>query len=272
MTTDTLTMEPITARQFCWQECTTRDTVAAGAFYSELFGWTQEVQAYPEFNYTIFQSGEAPIAGMMAMDAEWPAEIPAHWMSYVAVTEIEAVAARVTECGGSLCVPVTAIPPGKFCVVTDPTGAVFSLFEGGDGVNATGDRAFGWWELATTDVERARTFYNDLLGWTAVDHPAATDPPYCCFMDGETLVGGLLKVPETWGEGHPSCWTPSVQTEDIDELTAKAAALGGQVYQQPTDVPGVVRYSTIQDPTGAVISMYKLLATTCGSGCGCQPK
>jgi len=269
MTTDTITMQPITARQFCWQECTTRDTAAAGAFYSDLFGWSREEQEHPGFNYTIFTSGDAQIAGMMAMDAQWPDGVPAHWMSYVAVKDIDTYAARVAECDGSLCVPVTAIPPGKFCVVTDPTGAVFSLFEGGDGVNPSGDRTFGWWELASNDVERAKAFYADLLGWTAVDHPATTNPPYWCFMDGETLVGGLLQLPESWGEGHRSCWTPSVQTEDIDALTARAAELGGHVYQQPTDVPGIVRYSAIQDPTGAVISMYKVLASSCGEGCGC---
>ena len=98
MTTDTITMQPITARQFCWQECTTRDTAAAGAFYSDLFGWSREEQEHPGFNYTIFTSGDAQIAGMMAMDAQWPDGVPAHWMSYVAVKDIDTYAARVAEC------------------------------------------------------------------------------------------------------------------------------------------------------------------------------
>ena len=270
MTTDTITMQPITARQFCWQECTTRDADAAIRFYGELFGWTTTNHDGPEFKYTIFNLGGADVGGVMEMNDQWPAEVPAHWMSYVAVTDIESVAARVGECGGSLCVPVTEIPPGKFCVITDPTGAVVSLFEGGDGQCPTGPNTFGWWELATNDVERAETFYADLLGWKMVAHPADTEVPYACFWDGEVLVAGVYKTPEAWGGDHPSCWTPCVQVEDIDGLTARAKALGAHIYQEPMDVPGVVRYACIQDPTGAVISLYQNLATDCGDSCGCN--
>lgn len=261
----TITMKPITARQFCWQEINTRDGNAAASFYCELFGWTRHDQDAPGMKYTMFHHGNVAVAGMMEMDEHWPAEVSAHWMSYVAVTDIEAVAANVATCGGSLCVPVTTIPPGKFCVVTDPTGAVFSLFEGGDGQNPTGDCTFGWWELATSDVDVAAKFYADLLGWTRMEHPAMSESAYWCFMDGDTLVAGMTKLPEEWGEGHRSCWTPNVQVDDIDGLTAKAATLGAHIYQEPTDIPGVVRYSAVQDPTGGVVCLYKVIAESCSS-------
>ncbi len=269
MSTDTITMSPITGRQFCWFEVNTRDGDAAAAFYCELFGWTRQDQEAPGFAYTTYMKGEVPVAGMMVMDDKWPAEVPPHWMSYIAVTEIENVAARVAECGGSLCVPVTPIPPGKFCVVTDPTGAVFSLFEGGDGVNPTGNGTFGWCELATNDVDQATSFYADLLGWSATSHPG--DNTYWCFMEGDTPVAGMLKLPDEWGEGHRSCWTPYVHADEIDALTEKAEALGAHVYQQPVDMGGIVRCSTIQDPTGAVVSMFKPISQECcGDGCNCQ--
>jgi predicted enzyme related to lactoylglutathione lyase len=53
---------------------------------------------------------------------------PPHWMSYIAVDDVDTSAAKVWELGGKVCVPPTDIPNvGRFCVVNDPTGATFSL-------------------------------------------------------------------------------------------------------------------------------------------------
>lgn len=57
----------------------------------------------------------------------WPAEIPSHWMVYFAVADADATAARCAELGGQVPVPPTDIPPGRFAVLTDPQGGVFSI-------------------------------------------------------------------------------------------------------------------------------------------------
>ena len=270
MTTSTIPMEPITGRQFCWFEVNTRTPDACADFYCELLGWSRSDQAMADMSYTMFELGDAQVGGMMTMTEMWPAEVPAHWMSYIAVDDIDAYAAKVSPCGGSLCVPVTEIPPGKFCVATDPTGAVFSLFQGGDGMNPTGDRTFGWCELATNDIERAAKFYDDLLGWTVEDHSDGTGEPYWFIKDGETPVGAMFTTPDTWGEGHRSCWTPSVRVDDLDAVTAKAESMGAHIHQQPTDVGTMVRYSVVQDPEGAVLSLFKPLDQSCGRTCDCE--
>ena len=56
--------------------------------------------------------------------------VPAHWMSYFTVDDVDAAAAKVKELGGNVCVPPTDIPVGRFAVVSDPAGATFSLFKG----------------------------------------------------------------------------------------------------------------------------------------------
>ena len=48
---------------------------------------------------------------------------------YFAVADTDASAAKVTELGGSVIVPPFDTPIGKMAVVTDPQGAVFSLFQ-----------------------------------------------------------------------------------------------------------------------------------------------
>jgi predicted enzyme related to lactoylglutathione lyase len=53
---------------------------------------------------------------------------PPHWMTYIAVDDVDQSAAKVWELGGKVCVPPTDIPnTGRFCVVNDPSGATFSL-------------------------------------------------------------------------------------------------------------------------------------------------
>ena len=57
----------------------------------------------------------------------WPADLPSHWMPYFEVADCDATAARVTASGGSVGVPPTTIPPGRFAVCGDPQGAFFSI-------------------------------------------------------------------------------------------------------------------------------------------------
>lgn len=111
----------------CWTELTTKDVETAKKFYSELLGWTMNRSAVAGVDYTEFQAGGRPIGGMFQMTAEF-GDAPSHWMSYVAVEDVDAAARRVEELGGKVCVPPTDIPnTGRFCVINDPTGATISL-------------------------------------------------------------------------------------------------------------------------------------------------
>ncbi len=67
------------------------------------------------------------VGGIFKMGTEF-GQAPSHWMSYVAVDDVDASAAKVSELGGKVCVPPTDIPnTGRFCVINDPTGATISL-------------------------------------------------------------------------------------------------------------------------------------------------
>ena len=117
----------------CWVELNTRDPDGAIAFYRTLFGWEANpvempaTEGSPGFEYQMLQLGEVPVGGIIAMDENWPAEVPPHWMVYFAVEDCDAAAAQVAELGGEVCVPPTDIPPGRFAVVSDSTGATFTI-------------------------------------------------------------------------------------------------------------------------------------------------
>ena len=108
----------------CWNELTTRDKESAKAFYPAVFGW--EAQDHGE--YLEWSLDGRVIAGCMPMvGATWPEEIPNHWMTYFAVEDCDASAARVAELGGNVAVPPTDIPQGRLAVCNDPTGGTFSI-------------------------------------------------------------------------------------------------------------------------------------------------
>jgi predicted enzyme related to lactoylglutathione lyase len=114
----------------CWNELTTRDPEAAQAFFAELLGWEVDRKGPELADYREFRrAGEdVNVAGCMPMVGEmWPDWLPAHWMVYFAVDDVDAVAVRAAELGGSVSVPPTDIQPGRFAVLGDPQGAVFSV-------------------------------------------------------------------------------------------------------------------------------------------------
>ncbi|HMQ52522.1 MAG TPA: VOC family protein [Anaerolineae bacterium] len=111
-----------------WNELATRDTEKAKAFYTQLFGWNTQVQEMPTMTYTTFLNNGRMNAGMLAMTEEW-GDMPPHWMVYFAVADCDASAEKVTALGGQVHVPPTDIPVGRFAVVGDPQGAVFTIMK-----------------------------------------------------------------------------------------------------------------------------------------------
>jgi len=114
---------------FGWSELATRDTQAAGVFYSELFGWTQKTEEGGPIQYTEFQVDGQSIGGMMAM-TEQHGDAPPHWLPYVMVEDCDATAAKAGESGATVSVPPNDIPDvGRFSVFADPTGATLAIIQ-----------------------------------------------------------------------------------------------------------------------------------------------
>ncbi|HEX8288467.1 MAG TPA: VOC family protein [Pyrinomonadaceae bacterium] len=116
--------------QICWTEIATKNLEISSNFYTELFGWNllKSNAVGPEMEYIEFApEGSFPIGGMYEITEEC-GNASAHWMSYVAVDNVDESAEKVKQLGGTIKVPPTDIPNvGRFCVITDPTGATFSL-------------------------------------------------------------------------------------------------------------------------------------------------
>lgn len=121
---------------------------------------------------------------------------------------------------------------------------------------------FCWSEIATTDAERARPFYENVFGWTFKKSENTGDEmEYLEFSSSSTeLDGGFYQMnPEMFGgEVPPAHIALYVAVDDVDASIVKTSELGGTVVFGPYDIPGTGRMALITDPTGATISMIQL--------------
>lgn len=122
---------------------------------------------------------------------------------------------------------------------------------------------FSWFELMTEDVPKARKFYTSLLGWSAEEQDMGPAGTYTVFSNNGEQVAGAMHTPDQAKEmGVPPNWGLYISVDDIDSVAAKAEEMGANILVAPFDVPQVGRMCTIQDPTGAVISLAQYTETT----------
>src|SRR5262249_9755899 len=116
-----------------WTELMTTDVAAAKTFYTKLFGWTtEEMSVVPGMTYTVIKAAGNGFGGIMACP-QGTQGIPPHWMSYVTVDDVDAIAKSAQQLGGKVLMGPQDIPTvGRFCVIQDPQGAVISAIKYAD--------------------------------------------------------------------------------------------------------------------------------------------
>jgi uncharacterized protein len=116
--------------------------------------------------------------------------------------------------------------------------------------------SFNWLELGTTDQPAAKKFYGALLGWGIEDHDMGPAGVYTMFkLDGKDVAACYQLGPQM--QGVPPTWGLYVCVEDADAAAKRAAELGGTVRQKPFDVQTFGRMAVLQDPAGAVFSVWQ---------------
>jgi hypothetical protein len=114
---------------------------------------------------------------------------------------------------------------------------------------------FSWTELMTRDIQGAKKFYGEVLGWEMEDMPMGEGRPYIVLKAGGQGVGGMMLMPESVPQNVPPHWAAYVTVDDVDATAKKAEASGAKLIVPPTDIPNVGRSCTFQDPQGAVLSV-----------------
>jgi len=114
---------------FFWNQLVTAVQKKSGDFYCNLLGWSKrEVDAGPFGLYTLFQQNGKDVGGMMNPTTDYSKSRPSWWQAFIAVSDADACASRVTQLGGTVIEPPHDVPGvGRACMVADPMGAVVQL-------------------------------------------------------------------------------------------------------------------------------------------------
>jgi len=109
---------------FYWNELQSTDADAAKAFYEKTMGWTFDAMPMEDGGtYWVAMNGEKPAGGIMAMPDTVPDGVPTHWMSYIAVDDIDARVKTAEENGATVLRPPFDVPGvGRIAILQDPTG------------------------------------------------------------------------------------------------------------------------------------------------------
>ncbi|WP_334170231.1 VOC family protein [Sinomonas sp.] len=113
-----------------------------------------------------------------------------------------------------------------------------------------------WADLMTSDLEKAKTFYGELFGWTFEGSDPDKYGGYTtAFKDGEQVAGIMPKMPEQ--DTMPDVWTVYLLTEDIKSTAAKVQEGGGQVFMPPMEVPEQGHMAMFGDAGGAAFGGWQ---------------
>ena len=240
---------------FSWTDLSTPDADASRDFYGPLFGWEFDDAPIPEEAgggfYRMAKLDGRSAAAMYGSSERHPA-----WASYVTVDDVDAVAGRVAELGGTpMGEPFDVMDTGRMALLQDPTGAVLALWQPGSSIGAEVVNRHGALclnQLNTSDPEAAQRFYEELLGWR-FQQMSGDDDPYWGIYNGERVNGGM--APLQPGSPAPSHWLVYFGIDDLEGAAKQIASSGGTVMVQPLEVPGG-RIVVAQDPQGAVFALF----------------
>ena len=111
--------------KFVWNELNTHDVEAAKKFLGATLGWTFDAMPMPEGTYWIIKNGDDRIGGVFDMNTIKGCEsIPEHWLSYVAVDDVDRRLKQALAAGGKPGRPPFDVAGvGRIAIFQQPGGA-----------------------------------------------------------------------------------------------------------------------------------------------------
>jgi len=245
---------------FVWFELLTTDGPAAQAFYRSVIGWEFTDSGMSDRSYSIISQGPSRVGGMMpitpAMAAGGARPL---WMGYIAVDDVDAMAARLADQGGRILRAGEDIPGvGRFAVVTDPQAAPLVLFRGvpppqPPPVVAPGSPGHIGWHEYVSAAPASFAWYSGLFGWTKGETmdmgPLGS---YQIFNINGVMAGGMAS---SRAQGPPPFWLYYITVENIDQAVERIRAAHGTLLMAPHAVPGGSWIVHALDPQGAFFAL-----------------
>jgi predicted enzyme related to lactoylglutathione lyase len=110
---------------FLWNELWTKNESRALAFVTSVLGYTVEGMPMGGMTYNVLKTEGTSAAGVMKSPVK---ELPAHWLPYLQVDDVEAAQKRAKKLGASLDGEVSEVAGvGRFAFLRAPDGCRFAV-------------------------------------------------------------------------------------------------------------------------------------------------
>ena len=241
----------------CWVSLMVHGLTTTQEFYGELFGW--EFQPGPHqlgpYVRAVLDGHDVAGIGQLAPDRR----LPVAWTPYLASDDVDATAETVRLCGGTVGVgPLDASDAGRLAICSDPTGAVFGIWQavarrGTDITGVPGTPA--WNELVTFETASVGKFYETVFGYAEEAEVSADLDHMTLNVDGRA-VAGVRGVGTALPRDRGPHWMTYFEVADVDTALALVNDLGGHVLRPAHDsAHGSV--ATVADPEGARFALIE---------------
>lgn len=238
----------------CWADCAFaaehRGMHHARDFYGKLFGW-HLVDGAEGTGYTVCLKDEQPVAGLRRKMRD---DEPTVWVTYLATDDVEATAARVTASGGTVVAEPAQVPRmGSLAYCTDPTGALFGLWHGGDlpGWGLVGDPgSVAHSSLLTRDLTGSKTFYANVFGYT---YTGESQDGATALVDGKPAA--TLHLATRLPDDAPPSWLVHFAVADRDSGAQLAQELDAEILMT-LDTPAG-REAVLQGRYGEIFNVLE---------------
>ncbi|MFF3013080.1 VOC family protein [Streptomyces sp. NPDC057939] len=111
-----------------------------------------------------------------------------------------------------------------------------------------------WVDAMFTDVEGAKAFYADVLGWTFGESSSEYGNYTQAYSDGKAVAAVVPPMP---GADAPSQWCLYFASPDAAATAEKIRAAGGELVMEPMQVGTFGTMLIAKEPSGAVFGVWQ---------------
>jgi len=115
--------------QVVWVDLTVDDAEGIRDFYQNVVGWDATAVDLGDYSDFTMMSGDQPVAGVCHARGV-NADLPAKWLVYLTVADLEKSIQLCEENGGKLLVAPRQAGSGRCAVIEDPAGACVAIYQG----------------------------------------------------------------------------------------------------------------------------------------------
>ncbi|MBL6719871.1 MAG: VOC family protein [Planctomycetes bacterium] len=109
-----------------WCDLTVPDAAALRPFYEQVVGWQVSEHSMGDYADFVLSGEDGAVAGLCHARGS-NANLPAQWLLYVRVADVDASARRCEELGGKVLDGPRPMGGLRFCAIQDPQGACLAL-------------------------------------------------------------------------------------------------------------------------------------------------